>query len=67
MGGVENLKDVVAYDLQNFVLRDTQDRLWSVNRARMLTTEETERLKEIYDAIYKGNNTPAAEVMYEDL
>lgn len=67
MGGVGNLKDVVAYDLQNFVLRDTQDRLWSVNRAAMLTAEETKGLKEIYDAIYEGNNTPAAEEMYEEL
>ena len=67
MGGPQNLKDVIAYDLQNFVLRDTQDRLWSVNRAVMLTPEETERVKEIYNDIYEGNNSPANEEMYEDL
>ena len=67
MGGVSNLKEVVAYDLQNFVLRDLQNRLWSIDKARVLTASEVKRLHEIYDAIYKGNNTPAAAEMYTRL
>ena len=67
MGGVRNLKDVVAYDLQNFALRDTQGRLWSPEEVRLFTEEETDHIKKMYNSIYQGNNDPEVTNMYQEL
>lgn len=67
MGGVDNLEDVIAYDLQNFALRDTQGRLWSPEEKRLFTAEENERIKKMYNSIYQGNNNPEAADMYQEL
>ncbi len=66
MGGVGNLREVVAYDLQNFALRDTQNRLWSIDEARLFTTEEYSYIENLYNSIYSANNTPEAAKMYQE-
>ena len=67
IGGVGNLKEVVAYDLQNFALRDTRNRLWSVDEARLFTSAENDYLKELYNSIYSANNNPEAAKMYQEM
>lgn len=58
MGGFENFKEVVAVDLQNFVLRDTQDRLWNIDEQKLLTPEQFKTVTDMYNEILKANNTP---------
>jgi hypothetical protein len=58
MGGAANFKEIVAVDLQNFALRDVQDRLWNPLNQQLLTQEELIMVNKMYDDMLKANNSP---------
>ncbi|MGL4612231.1 MAG: hypothetical protein ACRCYY_21550 [Trueperaceae bacterium] len=58
MGGFEVFKEIVAVDLQTFVLRDSQDRLWNIDNQQLLTVEELSIVTKTYEEIFTANNNP---------
>lgn len=64
MGGLDKLKEVVAVDLQTFVMRDTGGTLWNLETRKPLTAEELDLVTSNYNEIYNAANTPqVAELM----
>ena len=63
LGGSAKLKEIVAVDLQTFVLRDTSDKLWNIETQKPLTKAEVTKAKKVYDDIYAANNTPEVAAM----
>lgn len=66
MGGPGTPYALVAVDINYFVIKDTQGRLWEIGATTPFSTTEKQELVDTYDEMYQANNTPETKKLAQD-